>query len=74
VSPLDVVLAAVPGTARRSGRQFLAACPAHDDRRPSLAVRELDDGRVLLRCHAGCRTEAVLDALELGFRDLYPDR
>jgi hypothetical protein len=74
VLPLELVLDALPGTARRSGGQFLARCPAHEDRQPSLAVRELDDGRVLLRCHAGCSTDDVLDAVGLAYRDLFPDR
>ena len=40
-----------------------AHCPAHDDRVPSLAIRETDDGRMLVRCHAGCSQHAVIDAL-----------
>jgi putative DNA primase/helicase len=69
--PLDVVLAAVPGS-RRAGGQYLARCPVHEDRRASLAVRELPDGRVLIHCHAGCATLHVLEALRLSFRDLRP--
>ncbi len=52
--------------------KFTAACPAHDDRRPSLAVSEGADGRALIHCYAGCRTEAVVDALELRMADLFP--
>ena len=32
----------------------MARCPAHDDRKPSLSIRDADDGKVLVRCHAGC--------------------
>lgn len=71
--PLDTVLAAVPGGGRRVAGQWLCRCPAHPDERPSLAVRERDDGAVLVRCFAGCRTSDVLDAIGLGWRDLYPD-
>ena len=42
------------GTARR---------PAHDDREPSLSIGEADDGKVLIRCHAGCDQVAVIEAL-----------
>lgn len=49
--------------ARRTGDQWIARCPAHDDRSPSLAIRETG-GRLLLRCHAGCTYEAVRDALQ----------
>ncbi len=40
------------------GRRFrggwMARCPAHDDRKPSLSIREGDHGKVLVCCHAGC--------------------
>lgn len=52
-----------------SGR-WLARCPAHNDHTPSLSIREGDDGRVLLLCRTGCRTEAVLSALGLTWRDV----
>lgn len=51
--------------------QDLAQCPAHPDRNPSLAVAEGDDGRVLLDCKAGCRTEDVLSAIGLKESDLF---
>jgi hypothetical protein len=47
----------------------MALCPAHEDRTPSLHVTQSND-RVLLYCHAGCETEAILDALCLEFPDL----
>lgn len=39
---------------KRSGAGFTALCPAHDDRDPSLSIGNGEDGRLLLRCHAGC--------------------
>ena len=48
----------------RAGRTWMARCPAHDDRQPSLAIREGRDGKVLLRCHAGCSQWAVIGALK----------
>jgi hypothetical protein len=41
---------------------------------PSLTVAEGDDGRILLRCHAGCETGAILAELGLELRDLFPDQ
>ena len=41
----------------------MARCPAHDDRTPSLSIRDADDGKVLVRCHAGCDQERVIAAL-----------
>lgn len=56
-----------------SGR-YQARCPAHDDRRPSLTIRELDEGRILIHCFAGCDVESILSAVGLSFDDLYPPR
>ena len=42
---------------------WMACCPAHDDRNPSLSIREAD-GKILLHCHAGCEQRDVIDALE----------
>lgn len=49
--------------ARRSGSCWMAKCPAHDDRNPSLSIRETD-GKVLLHCHAGCAQRDVIAALK----------
>jgi hypothetical protein len=57
-----------------TGRQkWMAACPAHDDGHPSLAISALDDGRILIHCFAGCGAAEVLMALDLDFSALYPD-
>lgn len=57
--------------ARRSGRGWVARCPAHQDHRPSLSINEGRDGRALLKCLAGCDTTSVLAALGLKHRDLF---
>jgi putative DNA primase/helicase len=48
---------------RRNGKGWLCACPAHDDRHPSLALTERD-GRVLFRCWSGCSQDEVIAALK----------
>jgi hypothetical protein len=68
------LLSRLDGVRRTGAGRWLARCPAHDDRRPSLSVAELDDGRVLLHCFAGCAIENVLDAVGLTFSDLFPPR
>ena len=55
-----------------AGGGWLACCPAHDDRKPSLSIDSGDDGRVLLHCHAGCEVEAVCAALGITTADLFP--
>jgi hypothetical protein len=58
--------------ARRVARsRFLARCPAHDDRFPSLSIAEGQDGRILLKCFAGCSTDSILAAVHLSRRDLF---
>ncbi len=49
---------------RRAGSGYSACCPAHDDRKPSLSINDGEDGRVLVKCFAGCSQEAVIDALK----------
>lgn len=56
---------------KRSGRGWTALCPAHDDADPSLTVSEGDDGRVLLRCHAGCSFDAIVGALGMRASEMF---
>ena len=46
-----------------TGRTGSCLCPAHDDRNPSLSVGVGRDGRLLMRCFAGCAFENVVAAL-----------
>jgi putative DNA primase/helicase len=48
---------------RRAGGCWMAPCPAHADRTPSLSIREADNGKVLVRCHAGCDQEQLIAIL-----------
>ena len=46
--------------AKRSGKGWIAKCPAHNDLKPSLSINEGADGRALVKCQAGCSTEDVI--------------
>jgi hypothetical protein len=59
---------------RPSGTGWSGQCPAHEDRNPSLSIRTGRDGRCLVKCHAGCETEAIVAELGLGMKDLMPER
>lgn len=52
-------------------RRWVACCPAHEDRSPSLSVLERNDGSILLHCFAGCEFKAVVEALALEPSDLF---
>jgi hypothetical protein len=56
----------------KNGHDWTALCPAHEDRKASLSVSVTGDGRVLLKCHAGCNTKSVVEALGLTLADLFP--
>jgi hypothetical protein len=54
---------------RPSGIGWMARCPAHDDRSPSLSIAERG-GKILLHCFAGCTQENVIAGLRA--RGLWP--
>jgi hypothetical protein len=56
--------------ARRAGSSYMATCPAHDDRTPSLSITE-KEGKILLHCLGGCNVKDVLGAAGLTFEDLH---
>lgn len=60
--------------AKRCSQGWIAQCPAHEDRTPSLSIREGKDGRVLLHCHAGCSFQSVVAKLGLRSDDLFPPK
>jgi hypothetical protein len=62
------------GHVKKTGRSWMAHCPAHDDSEPSLSVSEGDSQPVILKCHATCSTESVVSALGLTMADLMAPR
>jgi putative DNA primase/helicase len=70
--PLEDVLSRLRKVRKSSTREWIASCPAHDDRNPSLSISLGEDEKILLYCHAGCSTEAVLGALGMKMADLFP--
>lgn len=58
---------------KRTGQgTWLACCPAHGDKNPSMSVKEGDDGRVLVNCFAGCAVGEIAGAIGLNISDLFP--
>lgn len=75
-SPIEIVLGKLEGTRTSgdSGRQWTAACPAHADAHNSLGVGVKKDGVVVLKCYAGCEQKAVIAALGIEAKELFPGK
>lgn len=67
ISKLDKVKRTGPG-------RWIACCPAHEDRHPSLNIKETDDGKVLVHCFAGCSFFEIVSAVGIDATDLFPPR
>jgi hypothetical protein len=59
---------------RKAGAGYTARCPAHEDRTASLSVGAGADGKVLIKCFAGCPIGDVLGAIGMVVADLFPRR
>ena len=71
---VDSFLAQLSKVRKTGNGQWTAACPCHQDRSPSLSIRETDDGRVLIHDFGGCSVEDVLGAVGMTFDDLFPPK
>ena len=54
MSPVSRLLDRLDGARKTGSGRWLAKCPAHEDRSPSLSVRELEGGTLLVKCFGGC--------------------
>ncbi len=61
MSTFNEIVSALHG--KRSGNGYLACCPAHDDKNPSISLEEGSDGKILFHCHVGCSQDSVMSAL-----------
>lgn len=73
MSPADKLIERLEKVKRTGVDRWQARCPAHQDKSPSLSIRELPDGRLLVHCWAACATADVLAAIGLEFTDLFPE-
>ena len=58
----------------RGHGKYMAQCPAHEDRGPSLSIKETDNGMILLHCFAGCDVGQICAAVNLEISDLFPPK
>jgi hypothetical protein len=72
---IDRVLSGLHGVRRRD-TGWMARCPGHDDRTPSLSIDLADDGTILFKCFAGCEQrhviERVSETIGIDPRELFP--
>ena len=69
----DKIITRLDGVKNTGQDRWIAKCPAHDDKSPSLAIREVDD-RILLHDFAGCSTYEIVSAMGLELSDLFPEK
>jgi len=59
---------------RKTQQGHVAKCPAHEDKTASLSISEGNDGKILVKCFAGCTLPSIVSSLGLIVRDLYNDQ
>lgn len=72
--PITRLLDRLDAVRETGAGRWIARCPSHDDKRPSLNIRETSDGTILLKCWTGCGAADVVAAVGLALHDLFPDR
>ena len=70
----DVLLAHLENVKRTGDGRWIARCPAHNDRRPSLTVKETPQGVILVKCWSGCSVAEVMNAVGLDMTALFPEK
>ena len=71
MTPAERVTVLLDGVRPTGQGRWMAKCPAHDDKSPSLSIRETSDGALLVHCFSGCNTSDVMAALGLSLSDLF---
>jgi hypothetical protein len=71
-SPAEKMLAYLYGVKQTGAGKWQAVCPAHDDKHPSLSIKETSDGTLLLKCWSGCSAGEIVGAVGLELSDLFP--
>jgi DNA primase len=69
----DTLLSRLQNVRSAGAGRWVARCSAHDDKSPSLSIRDTGD-RVLIHCFSGCNPSDVIAAVGMDWKDLYPDR
>jgi hypothetical protein len=73
MSKIDQLLDKLEKVRRAGPNKWLACCPAHADKNPSLSIRLADDDRILIHCFSGCSAHEIVSSVGLGLEDLMPE-
>ncbi len=75
-STINTVLNHLERVKQTGSDKWQASCPTslhqHGDRSQGLSLKQAEDGRVLLHCHAGCAADSIVSAIGLSLSDLFP--
>lgn len=71
---IDLILSRLEKVRKTGAQNWIACCPAHDDRSPSLTLHEASDGRILAKCFAGCSFDEVAEGVGLGYEPWFPPK
>ncbi len=69
--PINTLLSRLEKVKPNGNSKWLSCCPAHPDKSPSLAIKEIN-GKILIHCFAGCQVSEVVSAIGLQLSDLMP--
>jgi hypothetical protein len=71
---VESFLALLSGVRSAGKDRWIARCPHHNDRKPSLAITKGDRVPILLHCFAGCDPDQIVAAIGLELSDLMPPK
>ena len=72
---IETILNALDRVKRKSAGKYVALCPCHSEKTPSLAISETTEGGVLIHCFGcGAGGMEVINALGLDSSELFPER
>ena len=72
-SKLDNIVSRLFKAKKTGSDSWVACCPIHDDKNPSMTVREAENGKILIHCFAGCEINDILASIGLTIQDVMPD-
>lgn len=71
---LGLLLNKLQKVKRHPNNEYSCRCPVHDDKRESLNIKQAEDGKLLICCHAGCDTKDIVKAIGITMEDLFPEK